>query len=51
MDRTFHVSYDQGFLNGNYYPVEKAREMLTYPGDKPILDNAWEIYRKSLKRA
>ena len=51
MDRTFHVSYDQGFLNGNYYPVEKAREMLTYPGDKPILDNAWEIYRNSLKRA
>ena len=50
-DRTFHVSYDQGFLNGNYYPVAKAREMLTYDGDRPILDNAWQIYQENRKRA
>jgi hypothetical protein len=50
-DRTFHVSYDQGFLNGNYYPVEKAREMLTYAGDRPILDNAWAIYQENRNRA
>ena len=51
LDRTFHVSYDQGFLNGNYYPVEKAREMLTYDGDRPILDNAWAIYQENRNRA
>ena len=51
LDRTFHVSYDQGFLNGNYYPVEKARKMLTYAGDRPILDNAWAIYTENRKRA
>ena len=50
-DPSFHVSYEQGFLNGNYYPVEKARQMLTYDGDRPILDNAWAIYQESRKHA
>ncbi len=49
-DKSFHVSYEQGFLNGNYYPVPKAREMLTYDGDRPILDNAYDIYREFLRR-
>ena len=42
------MSYDQGFLNGSYYPVSKAREMLTYEGDKPLLDEAYKIYKKSM---
>ena len=46
LDRSFHVAYEQGFLNGNYYPVEQARERLTFDGDRPILDRAWEIYSK-----
>ena len=46
-DPTFHISYEQGFLNGNYYPVEKARELLTYEGDKEILDNAYTIYKQN----
>ena len=32
-DPAFHVSYDQGFLDGNYYPVEKARKMLSAQKD------------------
>ena len=47
LDPAFHISYEQGFLNGNYYPVEKARELLTYEGDKEILDNAYEIYKQN----
>lgn len=46
-DRTFHISFDQGFLNGGYYPVERARAMLTYDCDREILDTAYEIYRES----
>jgi len=42
-DRTFHVSYEQGFLHGNYYPIPRARELLTYEGDKQILDTAYKI--------
>ena len=49
-DRSFHVSYEQGFLNGNYYPVAEARRMLTYDGDRPILDSAYEIYQNYLKK-
>ena len=44
---TFHVAYEQGFLNGNYYPVDRARKMLTYEDDKHILDYAYEIYKQS----
>ena len=47
LDKGFHISYDQGFLNGNYYPVTKAREMLTYEGDRPVLDEAYRLYKKS----
>ena len=50
-DRNFHISYDQGFLNGNYYPVDRARELLTYEEDKAILDTAYEIYRQSVEAA
>ena len=46
-DPTFHVAYEQGFLNGKYLPVDEAREMLTYDGDRVILDNAYEIYRQA----
>ena len=46
-DRSFHVAYEQGFLNGGYYLVEKARTMLTYDGDREILDNAYRIYRET----
>ena len=50
-DRNFHISYDQGFLNGDYYPVDRARDLLTYEEDKAILDTAYEIYRQSVEAA
>ncbi len=43
-DSSFHISFDQGFLNGGYYPIAKAREMLTHECDKGILDQAYQIY-------
>ena len=46
-EASFRVSYEQGFLNGGYYPIGKAREMLTYDADKEILDTAYNIYRES----
>lgn len=48
LDHSFHVAYEQGFLNGKYCPVALAREMLTYEADKAILDSAYEIYRQTL---
>ena len=43
-DHSYHVSYDQGFLNGGYFPVERAMEMLTFEGDREILRAACRIY-------
>ena len=34
----------EGFLYGGYYPVQKAREMLTHDCDRQILDTAYQIY-------
>lgn len=47
-DKAFHISFDQGFLNGNYYPIDRARELLTYEGDKQVLDTAYQIYKQSM---
>ena len=48
-DHTYHVSYEQGFLNGGYFPYERALEMLSFDKDKEILRNAYEIYRNYQK--
>ena len=45
-DHEFHVSYEQGFLNGGYFPVDRALELLSYEGDRDILRNACQIYQK-----
>lgn len=44
-DDSYHISFDQGFLNGGYYTVEKARSMLTHDCDRNMLDAAVNIYR------
>ena len=43
-DESFKISFEQGFLNGGYYPVERARGMLTHKDDVAVLDTAWQIY-------
>lgn len=43
-DASYHISYEQGFLNGGYYPIAKAREMLTHDCDREILDSAYRVY-------
>ena len=43
-DDNYKISFEQGFLNGGYYTIDKARDMLTHKDDIAILDNAWNIY-------
>ncbi len=45
-DRHYRISYDQGFLNGGYFSVDKALEMLTYADDREIIQSAYQIYQK-----
>lgn len=44
-DDSYHISFDQGFLNGGYYTFDKAREMLTHDCDRGILDTAITMYQ------
>lgn len=46
VDHDFHISYDQGFLNGGYFPVDRAMELLSFEGDRTILQNACQIYQR-----
>ena len=43
-DDQFHISFEQGFLNGGYYSIEKASEMLTHECDRGILQAAYKMY-------
>ena len=47
-DDSYKIAFEQGFLNGGYYAIGKAREMLTHDCDRPILDAALQIYREQL---
>ena len=43
-DEFYHISFDQGFLNGGYYPIDRALSMLTHDCDRGVLKTAYEIY-------
>ena len=45
----YKISFEQGFLNGGYFPYEQALERLTFDPDREIVKNAWEIYQAFLK--
>ena len=45
-DQQFHVSYDQGFLNGGYFSIDRALELISFDDNKEILKNAYQIYQK-----
>ena len=48
-DHNFKISYDQGFLNGGYFPMERAIELLSYESDKTIIQSAYQLYQKYLE--
>ena len=48
-DEKYRISFDQGFLNGGYYPVDKALEMLTHEGNREIITAAYEMYQEYKK--
>ena len=48
-DNAFKISFEQGFLNGGYYPFDRARAMLTHDCDRPVLDAARDIYLRYIR--
>jgi len=49
LDDEYHISFEQGFLNGGYYPIDKACEMLSHEGNKEILLAAYKMYSECKK--
>ena len=45
-DHNYRISYDQGFLNGGYFSVDRAMELLSIEEDREILRSACKIYQK-----
>lgn len=42
-DRRYRIAFEQGFLDGDYYPYEVAVRLLTHEQDREILRKAREI--------
>ena len=43
-DRRYRIAFEQGFLDGDYYPLEKALELVSHAQDAEVIRKAREIY-------
>lgn len=42
-DRSYRIAFEQGFLDGDYYPLEVAERLLTHKQDQDVLRKAQSI--------
>jgi hypothetical protein len=45
LSEEYRIAFEQGFIDGDWYPVEKALEMITYSQDRSIVRIAFDIYQ------
>ena len=43
----YRIAFEQGFTDGDYYPVDKALELITYSQDKALVSVAYERYKEA----
>ena len=43
-DFSYRIAFEQGFVDGDYYLVEQALDMITYSQDKALVSVAYEKY-------
>lgn len=43
-DDTFNINLEEGFLEGGFYPVDEAIEMITYSQDKSLAAVSYKRY-------
>jgi len=41
----YRIAFEQGFTDGDYFPVEQALENITYSQDKALVSVAYERYK------
>lgn len=44
----YRIAFEQGFLDGDFFPIEQAMELVTYSQDKALVHVAYEKYREVL---
>lgn len=44
----YRIAFEQGFTDGDYFPVERAIELVTYSQDKALVSIAYEKYQALL---
>ena len=45
LSEDYRSAFEQGFIDGDWYPVEQALEMITYSQDRSIVRIAYDIYK------
>ena len=43
----YRIAFEQGFVDGDYYPIGEALEMITYSQDKALVNVAYDKYRNA----
>ncbi len=44
--KAFSINKDEGFIDGGFFPIDKAMEMITYSQDKSLLTLSNKTYEK-----
>ena len=47
----YRIAFEQGFTDGDYFPIEEAVERVTYSQDKALVKAAYEKYLTETGRA
>ncbi|HAA63909.1 MAG TPA: NUDIX hydrolase, partial [Thermoanaerobacter sp.] len=48
-DEEFNISKEDGFVDGGFYPIDKALEMITYSQDKSLVNVSYFKYKTLTK--
>ena len=43
--RSYRIAFEQGFLDGDFYPLDKAMELISHAQDAEIVQRAWDVYQ------
>jgi hypothetical protein len=45
---SYRIAFEQGFTDGDFFPIEQALEKITYTQDRELLAGAYEKYKAAL---
>ena len=48
-DFSYRIAFEQGFVDGDYYLIEQALDMITYSQDKALVNVAYEKFQELTK--